>query len=97
MKIPKQLKIGGHDIQVELSDTAHIRNQGEYNNYHNLIRLEKEADTPEDNVAECFLHEIIECIKIKNNLTIQHIDLSVLSESLFQILTDNRLVFHDLS
>lgn len=95
MKIPECLKVSGHEIRVEFSDTSHIRGQGEFNHYHNLIRLESEEDTPEDNLAESFLHEIIECIKAKNNLTIEHTDLSVLSESLFQVLRDNRLNFHN--
>lgn len=96
MKIPKYVKIGGHEIQVEFNDTAHIKDHGEFSGYHNLIRLEREDDAPEDNVAECLLHEIIECIKMKNDLTIEHTDLSVLSESLFQVLRDNKLNFHDL-
>ena len=93
---PKCLKVGGHQIRIEFNDTAHIGNRGEYNDYHNLIRLEKEDDSRRDNISECLLHEILECIKTKNNLTIEHTDLSVLSESLFQVLTDNELVFHDL-
>jgi len=95
MIIPAEIKQGGHTIKIEYSDTAHINNPGDYNNYHNLIRLEKEVDTPENNIAEAFLHEILESIKAKNNLDIDHTHLTVLSESLFQVLRDNRLIFHD--
>lgn len=95
MEIPKKIKVGGHEIRIDICDTAHIANRGNFSNYHNIIRLEKETDTPEDNVAECFLHEIIECIKAKNNLTIGHVELTVLSEFLFQVLKDNKLIFYE--
>ncbi|MBU0959139.1 MAG: hypothetical protein KKB31_04295 [Nanoarchaeota archaeon] len=93
MEIPPSLKIGGHKIKIEFNDTAHGDGKGSFNNYHNLIRLEKENDTPEDNVAECFLHEIFEAIKKKNNLELSHIELTVLSENLYQVLHDNKLNF----
>lgn len=93
MEIPKKLKIGGHDIKVEFSDTAHLDGKGEFNSYHNLIRLQKEIDTPEDNIDECLLHEILEAIKKKNNLELSHIELTVISEMLYQVLHDNKLSF----
>jgi len=93
MLYPDEIKLGGHAIKVELVDTAHITGKGSFNNYHNLIRLEKEPDTPEDNVSECFLHEILEAIKYKNNLDLDHKDLTVISETLFQVLRDNKLDF----
>lgn len=96
MRIPSYIKLGGHRISIEFADTAHIGGKGEYNSYHNLIRLERESDTPESNVSECLLHEIIEAIRIKNNLTIEHTDLTVLSESLFQVLKDNAINFNDV-
>ena len=95
MKIPDKIKLGGHSINIEFADTRHIDNAGSFNSYHNLIRLEKEEDKPEDNIAECLLHEICEAIKSKNNLTIDHTYLTVLSECLFQVLRDNELNFYD--
>ena len=93
MKIPNQIKIGSHIIKIEKVPTKSIDNGGEFNGYYNLIRLRSESDCPESNIAECFLHEIIEAIKLKNNLTIDHVHLTVLSESLFQVLRENRLFF----
>ncbi len=86
-----KIKLGGHIIKVEYVSTKEIDNGGTYNNYHNIIRIEKEDDTPEDNVMEILLHEIIEAIKLKNNLTLDHTVLTVISESLFQVLTDNNI------
>lgn len=93
MKIPDKIKIGGHEIEVMQQKVRVSPDQGAYNNYFNLIRLESDKDTPEDNIAECFLHEIIEVINKKNNLNLDHMALTVLSESLFQVLRDNKLIF----
>lgn len=88
----KKLKIGGHIIAIELVDTSRIDGPGTYNDYHNKIRLRYEPDLPVTNLEECLLHEIIECIKIKNNLTLDHKDLTVISEMLYQVLSDNDLL-----
>jgi hypothetical protein len=93
MKIPANIKLAGHTIKIKFADTAHSSSSGRYNNYHNLIALESEKDTPEDNISEAFLHEIIEAIKAKNNLDLDHVALTVLSESLFQVIRDNNLDF----
>ncbi len=95
MKIPNKIKLGGHIINVELVDMAHINGPGDYDNYHNLIRIEDELNAREDNVSECLLHEILEAIKAKNNLNIDHTELTVVSEVLFQVLRDNDLNFYN--
>ena len=93
MKIPENIKVGGHDIRVEFSDSAHIDALGEYVCARNLIRLKQETESTECNVAECLLHEIIECINAKNDLRMEHTAITVLSEVLFQVLRDNQLNF----
>ena len=93
MKIPESIKVGGHDIKVDFADTAHSPAMGQYNSYANVILLEREGDTPEDNVSECLLHEILEVIKQKNNLAVDHAVLTVISECLFQVFRDNDLDF----
>ena len=92
MKIPKSLKVGGHKIAVEKVNTKDIESGGEYNYYYNLIRIRID-DCPESSISECFLHEIIECIKVRNQLNIDHTHLTVLSEGLFQVIRDNELNF----
>lgn len=93
MEIPKWIKIGGHKVSVEFRDTRDIDNPGSYNDYHQLILLRKEADTPQDAIDEAFMHEIFETIKAKNNLVIDHAHLTVFSEVLFQVIKDNDLDF----
>ena len=91
MKIPEFIKIGGHTITVRLVFPSDITNSGSYSSYYNLIRLESDYDTPEDSLAETFLHEIIEGIKNLNNLKVEHTELSVISESLFAVIRNNNL------
>jgi len=93
MDIPNKIKVGGHVIDIKMLQSKHICGPGMYNDFHQLISLEKDVDTKESNVAETFLHEIIEAIKIKNNLDIDHTHLTVLSEGLFQVIRDNALNF----
>ena len=95
MDITGNLKIGGHNITTEFATSATINNLGEFNTYHQQIRLRKEDDIPEDAVAEAFLHEIIEAIKHFNNLDISHKDLTIISEGLFQVIRDNKLRFDE--
>jgi len=97
MKIPNEIKLGGHEIKVEQVAAKDIDSPGEFNSYYDLIRLRFEHDSPESSLSECFLHEIMEAIKAKNNLVIDHTHLTVLSEVLFQVLRDNRLDFGGMS
>jgi len=93
MKIPEKIKIGGHEIKIERVNTKDIDSAGEFNGFYDVIRLRIDHDSVESCVAECFLHEIIEAIKMKNNLAIDHTHLTVLSEGLFQVMRDNKLNF----
>lgn len=92
MRIPNQIKLGGHTIAVEInSDRDSASDMGSYHNFYNVIRLN---DTlPEDNQAETFLHEILEVIKGKFNLDTKHSDLVIFSEMLFHVLRTNNLNF----
>ena len=93
MFIPEKIKLGGHIITVEMVSPKEIHSSGEYHNFYHTIRIEKDIDSKESRIAEIFLHEILEAIKMKNNLEIDHVHLTVFSESLFQVLRDNKLDF----
>lgn len=93
MNIPKEIKIGAHIIEIEEVTPKSISGAGSYRDYYHLIRIENDFDSKESKIAETLLHEIMEVIKLKNNLSIDHTHLTVLSESLFQVLRDNRLDF----
>ena len=95
MNISNRIKIGGHPIRINFVSSAEILSAGEYNDYHKIIRLRKEMDTPESAVSEAFMHEIFEGIKCQNNLDIDHTTLTVLSEGFFQVIRDNGLDFRE--
>ncbi|MCK4330867.1 hypothetical protein KAX02_13635 [candidate division WOR-3 bacterium] len=95
MNIPNLIKFGGHQIKIEKVLNKDIDGPGEYNDYYRVIRIRKDTGISEDVVAEVFLHELLEVIRICNNLEINHTYLTVLSEGLFQIIRDNNLNFSE--
>ena len=94
MEIPDKIKLGGHIVKIEKVSKKDIDSGGEYNLYYDLIRVRTD-DTPESSIAECFLHEIIEGIKYKYEIALDHANLTVLSEVLFQVIRENKLNFFD--
>lgn len=94
MRIPKKIKIGGHDILI----LRHAENQndwlGFYDARNNTISLTTDTRITESALAEGFLHEILEAINNKYESKLDHQALTVLSEVLFAVLRDNDLGFH---
>jgi len=93
MIFPQNIKVGAHNIRVKIVDHENIEDFGEYNHYTRLIRLKEDNGIPEDAMAECFLHELFEVLDKLNNLNLNHVALTVLSEGIFQIIRDNKLDF----
>jgi hypothetical protein len=95
MNIPDSIKIGGHIIPIERKAHGDIGSSGQYVIHSQTIEL---VDTgPEDRIAETFLHEIIEGIKYFNQLELSHQAVCTLSESLFDVLRNNKLDFSAVS
>jgi len=93
MTIPDEIKVGAHTIKIEQAKSKEIDGAGEFRPYYDIVRLRIDSECSESSTAECFLHEIIEVIKSKYGLEIDHTHLTVLSEVLFQVIRDNRLAF----
>ena len=87
------IKIMGHDYSIERGSTAYIGNPGECNYFFNLIRIAN--DNPSSTQTEVLLHEILEAIINRCELDVEHKTLTILSESLHQVLRDNHLVFYE--
>lgn len=92
MKIPTQIKIGGHIFKVQEVDTREMNDTGEVNTWRQIIRINNEY-TPEDKRSEGLLHEILEVIKCYHNMSVDHSSLSTISELLFAVMRDNKLDF----
>lgn len=88
MKIPKVLKIGGHYIAVQLVDKTDNNNCGEWEPYENRIQLSNKQ--PQSQLEVTLLHEIIHAC----NISIEdHALVESLSQQLYQVMVDNKLVF----
>lgn len=90
MKIPAKLKIGGHIVKVRLVEEM----QGDYPNAaggwtesQNLIEIRKSQKGSQKEAT--LVHEILHAINY--NFTEEQVEF--LSQSLYQVLKDNKLYF----
>ncbi|MCK5347358.1 MAG: hypothetical protein KAR20_28305 [Candidatus Heimdallarchaeota archaeon] len=93
MDIPKKIKINAHNIGVETCDSKDVNSAGQYDEYHRIIKVRSDDDVPESKQAEAFMHEIFEAVNAIDQLDMNHFVLTILSESLFQVIRDNKLRF----
>ena len=91
MKIPRVVKILGHDYQVILSPRLFTSDStsGICDTARHTITLDE--NFAESHVAETFLHEILEGLNYHLELELKHSKISQLSEGLFQVLRENKL------
>jgi len=99
MKIPKQVKIGGHTYKVlypyqfkERSDVF-----GTCNSARNEIRLTNLDGNgfklPMDVIEQNFIHELLHAISIVYyNDNLEEKTVEVLSQGLYQVLSDNKML-----
>ena len=92
MEIPNEIVVCGHKIEVEKVRSSTEAELGSYRGWYQKININVD-DTVEDMQAETFLHEIIEVIRNKFNLKIEHSELTIISEVLFDVLRRNELCF----
>lgn len=89
MKIPKKLKIGGHQFTVkEVKDYGAM---GSTETRKNLITICEDA--PQTQKESTLLHEIFHCINTTfGSDMVSHSLLDSFSEQLYQVLKDNKLL-----
>jgi hypothetical protein len=92
MEIPERVRVGAYEIPVKLvEDLGNDRGcGGEYSPRKLEISLDLAFKV---RIGEIFLHEVLECICSQYDLDIDHHHLMVLSNTLFQVLKDNKLQF----
>ena len=88
MKIPKTLKIGGHIVEVEMTDKE--SRSGTYYGFKNHITIHKEGHETIQEVS--LIHEILEYIIGMNDIELNHTALTTIAEGLYQVLKDNNLL-----
>ena len=92
MIIPKEIKIGGFKVIVNLVDNliSDRDSYGEYSPRTQEIRIDK--TNTRQLQEETFLHEVMEAITSIYAIDITHKDLSIIATVLHQIITDNKLI-----
>lgn len=93
MDIPSSVKILGHEYKVVLSNRlfASDSKEGNCDTGQNIITID--SNFAESHIGETFLHEILEAIDSRMELELEHRKICALSETLFQILKENRIRF----
>ncbi len=83
------IRILGLDYAIELTDRrTGLGNAGQILNTQALIQLDKEVNSPE-HLKSVLLHEVIEALKYRLELNLDHNIIVSLESGLFQVLTDN--------
>ena len=97
MNIPSEVAFGGHVAKVRLLPNESMlgKGTGSYDTWSKRIALNADPDLPESVQSEAFFHELMEMVKNTLNLTLSHEELTVLSESMFAIIRNNKLDFTD--
>lgn len=89
MKIPKKLKIGSHTFKILKGRNPHY--MGETDTKQNKIWIDE--DMPQDQQEATLIHEIMHAINTTfGNKDMEHALLDSLSEQMYQVLRDNRLL-----
>ena len=87
MKIPKQVKIGGHIISIrEIEMVDDVACSGDASYVNGEIRLNK--NLPQTQKEASLIHEMLHFC----NTTLNHELLDSLSEQLYQVLKDNDFI-----
>lgn len=99
MKIPKKIRIAGHDYKVIWDDEglSEERLIGNYNNDFKEIRLcryyKSKRSRAQSEIEETFFHEIMHGIdRHYNNDSLNEKVIGRLSNGLFQVLSDNFMI-----
>jgi len=93
MLIPSEIMIAEHLIKVFLKHDGGLTCAGEWNSWHQEIRVNNDGGKPESTQAEVFLHEIFEAINNMFDLQLDHKTITLLSELVFQVIRRNKLDF----
>ena len=90
MKLPKSVRIGGHEVIVILSDWDDGR-MGASNIVDNKIHINRNCSCTQQ--ESTLLHEILEYINSSCNLELRHEQICTLEVILYQTIKDNKLIF----
>lgn len=87
MKMPKKLKIGGHEITVVYKPDVEGNNDGYWDPMENTIVIKSSLPPSQRQVT--LIHEMLHCMNITQN----HECVEWIAQALYQVLKDNKLYF----
>lgn len=95
MDIPSQLKIIGKVYDVKMNPTCVMDDGTASLGFHRgaLNLIEINPSYPQQTQESTLLHEILEAINHLLSLELEHRQINVLEETLYQVLRDNELNF----
>ncbi len=93
MKIPKQIKIGGHIFKVIIEDRDNVGADGKLGSCKASInKIWLDIKQPQTQMESTLLHEIIEALNWQMNIGISEEKICQLEAGLYQTLKDNDLL-----
>jgi len=94
MIIPKQLKIGGRIVKINRKLSSDMQGDlGFYSDWTGQITIANDLDVDPTQQNVTIIHEVIEFLDKKHQYKLEHDIIQSLSENLYQVLKDNKLVF----
>ena len=87
MKIPKVLKIGGHYVTVNITPDVPNDNCGQFDIKKNELLLNEKQEQTQ--LEASLIHEILHAL----NICMDEERVEFLSQGLYQVIKDNKLVF----
>ena len=99
MFIPGRLKVGGHTYTVKMghrfTEVGNLCGQADHQELEIRVATQTQSNNPrpQSMIDETFLHEALHCVdQVYNNHSLSEEVIDRLSEGLYAVLTDNRLL-----
>ena len=95
MKIPNKIKIGSHWYSVKFADLDKIGGNDEPGISYllkNKIFINTNNNISRSQQEQTLIHEIIEAINYNYELSLPHQSISILGETIYQVLNDNKFL-----
>ncbi len=90
MRIPKEIKIGGHKFKIVIKDMGNGK-MGECDFNKNTISLSKDLSDSQREVT--LFHEILHAVNSEwDNQFNGHVFLEAVSQQLYQVFVDNKML-----
>jgi hypothetical protein len=91
MNIPDKVKIGGHTWEVKTIHEDEMQDNAI--TYFNSHTIKINGTKPKSRQESAFIHELIEVINFHYGINMEHQNIEILEETLYQVIIDNPNIF----